>query len=149
MDKNRQKTGKKKRMGKKTKTSWKPGISGNPNGRPKKNETITDIVKNTLRREVETREGRRQLRELFSQKVIEMALKGDIQAIKLIWNYDSGMPDKLIEHKIHKKVDINIEHSNERSAKILSILATAGAIESATEELNNTKTDKIHSSKAN
>ena len=71
---------------------FKPGESGNPNGRPKKGESITDLMQETLQRHVDTKEGKVMLKDLFCKKLVEMGLKGDIQALKLIWNYIDGMP---------------------------------------------------------
>jgi len=65
-------------------TTWKPGQSGNPAGRPKKGETLTDILNERLDKEA------------FVNKVIELAQSGDRKAIELIWERVEGkVPDKI------------------------------------------------------
>jgi hypothetical protein len=84
------------------KTRGKPfpkGTSGNPKGRPKKGESITDLMRRLLNQKYETKEKgkRKQLKEIFCNEVIAKALNGDINAIKLVWNYIDGMPTQKIE----------------------------------------------------
>lgn len=65
--------------------SFKPGESGNPNGRPPKGYSITETIKAMMAEKPE-------IKQALSTKVIEMALKGDLAAIKLVWGYLEGMP---------------------------------------------------------
>ena len=69
----------------KTKTSWKPGQSGNPKGGPKKGYSITDWFKEFLSANPEDR-------ERIAKAIVDKAVKGDTAAIKLIWNYMDGLP---------------------------------------------------------
>lgn len=69
---------------------WKPGESGNPNGRPPKGYSITEAFKSMLAAEPEVKA---QIVAAIKQKAIE----GDSAAQKLVWNYMDGMPKQGIE----------------------------------------------------
>ena len=62
----------------------------NKNGRPPKGYSITETIKAMMDEKPEIK------RELGA-KVIEMAKKGDITAIKLVWAYLEGMPTEKHE----------------------------------------------------
>jgi hypothetical protein len=75
----------------------KPGETRNPNGRPKKGESITEIAKKFLE---DIPEGQNKTyKQLFFEKVYKKAVvEGDIAALKLVWNYVDGMPEQPIKH---------------------------------------------------
>ena len=66
-------------------TSWKPGQSGNTNGRPTKGYSITDTVREMLASSPDAK-------EKLSKKVLEKALEGDLKAVELLWSYMDGRP---------------------------------------------------------
>lgn len=68
-----------------TSASWKQGQSGNPKGRPKKGHSITEAVKEIMKSDPK-------MKKKLVNKVLTMALDGDIAAIRLIWQYLDGMP---------------------------------------------------------
>jgi hypothetical protein len=69
-------------------TRWKPGQSGNPNGRPKGVKNMTTYFHEALSTKVEIRVGGQirkvTAREAIPLKVTNLALKGDYKAISLI-----------------------------------------------------------------
>lgn len=68
-----------------------PGNVANPNGRPKKGMTLTDLMRDFL----ETTPTGQQLsyKDAFIRKVYKLAMEdGSESAIRLIWNYIDGMP---------------------------------------------------------
>ena len=86
----------------------------NRNGRPRKGETITDLVKEYLRKEVP--DGKKlTYKDLFVKKVLEKAYKGDMQAIKLLWNYIDGMPLQKTEFDIPGNTSINLINKEEKN----------------------------------
>ena len=64
---------------------FKKGVSGNPNGRPKKEHSITEAIRGMMDEKPE-------VKKALAQKILQMALQGDITAIKTLWNYIDGMP---------------------------------------------------------
>lgn len=85
-----------------TKTSWKKGKSGNNDGRPLKEESLTYLMKTFLQN---IPEGQKETyKEIFIKKTYKMAINGDIAAIKLIWNYVDGMPKEAVEHSGEIKI---------------------------------------------
>ena len=65
------------------KTSWKKGQSGNPKGRPKKGLTITDEMERLL--EQMGKNGEFTYKQMLVQATMKSALKGNVQAQRLIW----------------------------------------------------------------
>jgi len=78
--------------------NWKPGVSGNPNGRPKKGETLTDLL------------GEKLDKDKFVRRLISLAWKGDMTAIKYIYDrIDGAIPQKSqIEAEVKQDVKFNI-----------------------------------------
>lgn len=92
-------------LGKKTGgKNWKPGQSGNPNGRPTKETSLTELMRQFLQDIPDGQD--KTYKELFIKKVFKIAIDGDIAAIRLIWNYLDGMPEQKIsgEIKIEKPI---------------------------------------------
>jgi len=69
----------------KVSTSYKPGQSGNLNGRPKKGYSITEWFKEMLASKPE-------VKDALGKSIIKKALEGDSAAQRLVWNYMDGMP---------------------------------------------------------
>lgn len=65
--------------------TFKPGQSGNPNGRPPKGYSITEMMKEMLNSEPE-------IKKAIGKAISEKAKSGDITAIKILWQYMDGMP---------------------------------------------------------
>lgn len=84
----------------KASTSWKPGQTGNPHGRPLKEHSITATIKAMMDEKPE-------IKKALGAKIFEMALKGDITAIKTLWNYIDGMPQQDL--KVQGSVIINMD----------------------------------------
>lgn len=68
----------------------KRGAAANPNGRPKKGYSITETIRSMLT-------ARPEIKQELGNKILEMALKGDITAIKTLWQYMDGMPKQGLE----------------------------------------------------
>lgn len=74
-----------------TRTSFKKGVVTNPNGRPPKGYSITDMFKSMLSAKPE-------VKEAIQNAILKKALQGDTTAQKLIWGYMDGMPKQEHEH---------------------------------------------------
>ncbi|MDR0474926.1 MAG: DUF5681 domain-containing protein [Treponema sp.] len=75
---------------------FKQGKSGNPKGRPKKGETLTDL----LREKIETPKTPREKltrKEKITEKLIALAEAGDLSAIKYMFDRLDGRPIESIE----------------------------------------------------
>jgi len=92
---------------------WKPGESGNPNGRPKKDHSITDMFHQLF-------DEKPDLKKAIVSKIAALALEGDSAAYKLVWQYMDGMPKQSIEvqdNNMQIKVVDYVRHSNTPTAK--------------------------------
>lgn len=91
---NRENTGEIQRINGK----FAPGVSGNPAGKPKGVKHFTTIVQEALKKLGTTETGEKiELEKALGEKVVAMALDGNEQMIKLIWNYRDGLPKAVIE----------------------------------------------------
>ena len=70
---------------------FQKGQSGNPAGRPKKGQALTDILKTVV--------DKRKLAE----KLLELAYDGDITAIKYVYDRVDGKPMQSFEHGLPEK----------------------------------------------
>lgn len=90
---------KNRQSNKKNKTSWKPGETGNPNGRPKKGTPITDFMRELFHAKPE-------LKAQLVETLMVMALKGDIAAIREIMDRMEGKPTQTNEVQIEEMIPI-------------------------------------------
>ena len=90
---------KNKRKRKAPKTAFKPGISGNPKGRPKKEFCIPHILRNILD-ENDTVDKKITKLEAILHKVVKMAIKGDRWAIGYLSDRTEGKALDNIEVEV-------------------------------------------------
>jgi hypothetical protein len=79
---------------------FKKGQSGNPNGRPKKINTIPDILRK-IGDEEGTADGKSKL-DVIMNKVFQFALEGKPWAVQFIADRTEGKAKEFIEQKIIK-----------------------------------------------
>lgn len=74
---------------------WENGTSGNPNGRPPVNRILTDAIREELNKPYyDTMVGtatKTKLQKLI-ETLIDEAINGEVNAMKLIWVYVEGLP---------------------------------------------------------
>jgi hypothetical protein len=74
--------------------SWKPGQSGNPKGRPKKEWTMAAMYKQAAEETTKTGEPKY---KIIARKLLELAEKGDMVAIKEFGNRIDGLPKQNLD----------------------------------------------------
>lgn len=70
---------------------FKPGESGNPDGRPPKGYSITEMMKEMLNSDPN-------LKASLGKVIAKKALEGDMAAISKVWAYMDGLPTQPIEN---------------------------------------------------
>jgi hypothetical protein len=95
----------------KSSTSFKPGESGNREGRPRKGRSWADLLRIEGNRRIEGEDGEKgkTKKRKLAEVVYECALAGDIAAAKVIFEYIDGKPAQIVQHEggdqpIHVKI---------------------------------------------
>jgi len=83
-------------------TQFKPGQSGNPDGRPKKGYSITEWFQSMLASSPE-------VKDAIGKSIVKKAVDGDVGAQKLVWSYMDGMPVNTLVGKDGEAIRIIIE----------------------------------------
>lgn len=76
-------------------TQFKKGQSGNPKGGPKKEWTMSGLYKQALEEANETGVPKKLI---IARKLVQLAERGDVVAIKELGNRIDGMPKQSLEH---------------------------------------------------
>ena len=95
----KQRTSNGKMPGGVTGKGWKPGESGNPNGRPPKIRTIPDIL-HKIGDEEGTVDGSLTKLDVVLRKVFDYALEGKSWAVQFIADRTEGKPREYVEQTI-------------------------------------------------
>lgn len=86
---------------------------GNPGGgRPKGAKNFTTKVRDALETLAQTKEGSPldiSHSELLVRRIIQKAIAGDNQMIKLLWNYLDGLPMQTIKHEGEMEITLTLE----------------------------------------
>ncbi|MBA3733372.1 hypothetical protein H0W91_03280 [Patescibacteria group bacterium] len=84
----------------------KPGSILNPGGKPKGIKHLTTLLSESLAED--SGEGSRTYKEEIIAKVIDMAKKGDMRAIELVWDRIEGKATQSI-HNINQNIVVSTE----------------------------------------
>lgn len=91
----------------------------NLKGRPVGSKNMKTIIMEVLQQQVGEGKNRKTLEKLLVERIIQLALKGDRQMIKMIWEYRDGKPgpykgdgDEEKPKKANKRASLDSE--NER-----------------------------------
>jgi hypothetical protein len=71
-------------------TRWKKGVSGNPRGRPKKADLLTNLLQREIRKICPADRHRRTWRQLVVVATLQLAIKGNAVALKEVWERMDG-----------------------------------------------------------
>ena len=85
---------------------FQPGQSGNPNGRPKKEQCFTDLLREALRQK--TKAGTTVAEEVIKVWTSRMQA-GDLRAIQEAWDRIEGKPAQRIEADVRDMTFSRIE----------------------------------------
>lgn len=90
-----------------TPASWKPGQSGNPNGRPKRDWTFKGLIEEALEEAAEIKNGGTIIwKKAFIKRLVQKAVSGDLKAMEMIMDRLDGKPQQKLD--IDAKGDWNI-----------------------------------------
>lgn len=77
---------------------FQKGVSGNPKGRPPKGQTMTDILEKTLKKKTVKMDGKLiSGKEAAAMKLLQLAMKGDVAALKYIFDRIDGKPNQTLK----------------------------------------------------
>jgi hypothetical protein len=69
---------------------WKKGTSGNPRGRPKKQDCLTHLLRDEIQKMCQTDWQKRTWKELIVLATLQLAMKGNATALKEVWERLDG-----------------------------------------------------------
>lgn len=73
-----------------TERRWKKGVSGNPQGRPKKQDSLTNLLKEEIAKICPADREKRTWKELIVRATLQLAMKGNATALKEVWERLDG-----------------------------------------------------------
>lgn len=110
----------------KSSTSFQPGQSGNPNGRPKKGQSLAEKFRDAMAEAKDEQNPDYTLLDEVIDKLVEKALAGDQNAIEYCLARGWG---KMIDRVENSNTNKNYDFSNmpmEERLKLLELLGNAG-----------------------
>ena len=104
-------------------TQFKPGVSGNPAGRPLKEYCLTDILKDqgNLTDEVNAKGEPISRKEAIAAKLWERALGGDVVLLKYLYDRIDGKPLQTIEANVTRP-ETDLSNLTQKEKKALANL---------------------------
>src|ERR1035437_6255677 len=69
---------------------WKKGVSGNPHGRPKKRDSLTNLLKDEIGQICPADREKRTWKQLIVRATLQLAMKGNATALKEVWERLDG-----------------------------------------------------------
>src|SRR4051812_17947860 len=71
-------------------TRWKKGTSGNPRGRPKKKDSLTQLLRDEIKKICPADREKRTWEQLIICATLQLAMKGNATALKEVWERLDG-----------------------------------------------------------
>src|ERR1035438_3558928 len=69
---------------------WKKGTSGNPRGRPKKQDCLTNLLREEIKKICPADREKRTWKELVVRATLQLAMTGNATAVKEVWERMDG-----------------------------------------------------------
>ena len=69
---------------------WKKGVSGNPKGRPKKEDSLTSLLREEIEKICPADREKRSWKQLVVLATLQLAMKGNATALKELWERLDG-----------------------------------------------------------
>lgn len=69
---------------------WKKGVSGNPRGRPKKRDSLTNLLREEIGKICPADREKRTWEHLIVRATLQLAMKGNATALKGVWERLDG-----------------------------------------------------------
>ena len=82
----------------KEETQFKPGESGNPNGRPRTENSWRYLLEQVGQEEHKAENEKLTKKQLIAKVLYQNALKGNLKAIEMIMNRMEGQPKQSVEN---------------------------------------------------
>ena len=93
------------------------GQSGNPGGRPKKGLSFSDLIRKEAEEVIELDGQKLKQKTLVVNKLYEMALAGDIKALKYLMDRIDGTPKQTMDVGVQDgRLGFNIEFDSSTEA---------------------------------
>lgn len=113
---------------------FQKGQSGNPNGRPKKDQALSDLLRKKLTDKViVTRSGKKEkvdVKEAIVLRVIDCAVRGEKWAIIEIWDRIEGKAKQFVDSQLEGDLNVNADQGIETAqglmAQLTKTLADSG-----------------------
>lgn len=83
------------------------GYTGNPNGRPKKGTALTDILRSMLDKPASDSPDAPKLKEVVMQKLVNLALDGDMVALKYLTDRIDGTPVQMVDQTLEGEIGVH------------------------------------------
>jgi len=78
---------------------WKKGVSGNPRGRPTKQDSLTSLLRDEIERICPADREKRTWKELVVRATLQLAMKGNPAALREVWDRLDGKLKQSLEHR--------------------------------------------------
>lgn len=96
-------------------TRWKKGTSGNPRGRPRKQDCLTTLLQEEIQKICPADRENRTWKHLIVRATLQLAMKGNATALKEVWDRLDGKVLQterlLLEGELGKQVTIQVVYA--------------------------------------
>lgn len=92
---------------------WKPGQSGNPKGRPSKDECLTSLLKEEITKVHPSDKHGRTWKQLIVIATMKLAIKGNSTALREVWERMDGKLPVLADYNFKLQTEECVEKLQE------------------------------------